>query len=336
MTEEPEGERIEQLVSGIVNPDAVVIENGSGMIIHRMRNLNLDELEIFRAVAETGTVTRAAERLGRVPSNVSTRLRQLEARLATSLFERRNGRLSLSTEGRLLLSYADRILRLSSEAESTVTSGTPGGVLRIGSLESTAGARLPAVFARYHRAYPEVQIELVTGTSAALVNRLTAGEVEAAFVAEPFPAGDFEMQHVFTERLVLITPKSVTAVTSARGLDRTTVIAFATGCSYRRRLDDWLGSAGSVPAHVMEFASYHAIVACVAAGTGIAVVPLSVVHVLRAESEIAVHPLPRRIADARTQLVWRRGHQSLALDALRSAIPRPATDQRSRVAAKIA
>jgi DNA-binding transcriptional LysR family regulator len=164
---------------------------------------------------------------------------------------------------------------------------------------------------------------------------LTAGEVEAAFVAEPFPAGDFEMQHVFTERLALITPKSDTTAITARGLDRTTVIAFAAGCSYRRRLDDWLGSADSVPAQVMEFASYHAIVASVAAGTGIAVVPLSVVHVLHAGSEIAVHPLPRRIADARTQLVWRRGHQSLALDALRSALPRPAGGGRSHVGARI-
>ncbi|HEV8468968.1 MAG TPA: LysR substrate-binding domain-containing protein [Candidatus Limnocylindria bacterium] len=301
-----------------------------------MRNIDLDELEIFRAVAETGAVIRAGERLGRVPSNVSTRLRQLEARLGTPLFERRNGRLSLSTEGRLLLSYADRILRLASEAETTVRSGTPRGLLRIGSLESTAAARLPAVLGRYHRDYPEVQVELVTGTSVALVTRVLADEIEAAFVAEPFPTRDLEMQHVFNERLVLITPRSMTSVDDVRELDRSTLIAFATGCSYRRRIDDWLVAAGCVPAHVMEFTSYHAIVATVAAGTGIAVIPRSVVQVLHVERQVALHPLPRHIADAKTQLVWRRGHRSLALDALRRAIPRPVTEHRQRSARKIA
>lgn len=280
-------------------------------------------MEIFRAVAETGTVTRASELLGRAPSNVSTRLRQLEARLGTPLFERRGGRLALSAQGRLLISYADRLLRLASEAESTVRSGKPRGVLRIGSLESTAAARLPAILSRYHRRYPDVEVELVTGTGGALVARVNAGEIEAAFVAEPFPARDLEMQHAFTERLVLITHSSVRSVSDIRQLDGSVVIGFGAGCSYRRRLDDWLSSGGCVPARVMEFGSYHAIVAMVAAGTGVALVPRSVVQLLRAESEIAQHPLPRRIADARTQLVWRSAHRSLALDGLRSLLPRP-------------
>src|SRR5260221_7776992 len=97
-------------------------------------------------------------------------------------------RLTLSPEGRLLLAYADELLRLASEAQAAVKSGRPRGVFRIGTLESTAAARLPAILARYHRAYPEVQIELVTGTSGALVARVHALEIEAAFVAEPFTA----------------------------------------------------------------------------------------------------------------------------------------------------
>jgi DNA-binding transcriptional LysR family regulator len=86
----------------------------------------------------------------------------------------------------------------------------------------------------------------------------------------------------------------------------------------------------------MEFASYHAIVATVAAGTGIAVIPRSVVRVLHVERQVALHSLPRHIADAKTQLVWRRGHRSLALDALRRAIPRPVTEHRQRSVRKIA
>jgi DNA-binding transcriptional LysR family regulator len=114
------------------------------------------------------------------------------------------------------------------------------------------------------------------------------------------------------------------------------LIVLVIGDTYRKRIDDWLVSAGCVPAHAVEFASYHAIVATVAAGTGIAVIPRSVIQVLSVESQVALHLLPRHVADAKTQLVWCRGHQSLALAALHRVIPRPVTEYRPRSAAKIA
>lgn len=99
-----------------------------------------------------------------------------------------------------------------------------------------------------------------------------------------------------------------------------TVIAFPAGCSYRRRLEDWLGTQSLAAPRVIEFASYHAIIACVAAGTGIAVVPRSVLKVVGAEKQVVVKELPARIGRAKTQLVWRKGHQSIALDALRHLV----------------
>ena len=99
-----------------------------------------------------------------MPSNVATRLKQLEEGLDTKLFHRHSRKLLLSSKGHLLLAYAEQLLRLSAEAELALRSGKPWGKLRIGTLESTAATRLPPVLARYHRANPEVQIELVTGT----------------------------------------------------------------------------------------------------------------------------------------------------------------------------
>jgi DNA-binding transcriptional LysR family regulator len=71
-----------------------------------------------------------------------------------------------------------------------------------------------------------------------------------------------------------------------------TVIAFAVGCSYRRTLEEWLARSKITPERVLEFGSYHAIVACVAAGSGIALVPHSVVHALHAKREVSILPLP--------------------------------------------
>lgn len=276
--------------------------------------MDLVALQIFKTVAEQGGITRAAAKLHRVQSNVTTRVKQLEERLGTKLFLRQNRRLVLSAEGQLLLAYADQLLRLSSEAEAALRSGMPRGTFRIGALESTAGTRLPPILSRYHLAYPEVQIELATGTTGALVARVLGYELEAAFVAEPFAANGLDTQPVFVEELVLITPKSSRRIRTPKDVGQRTVIAFAAGCSYRRRLEAWLGRV--VPDRVMEFGSYHAIVACVAAGAGIAVVPRAVIRLVHAEREVATHPLPPEVAKARTHLVWRSGHQSVALTAL--------------------
>jgi DNA-binding transcriptional LysR family regulator len=271
-------------------------------------------------VAEAGGITKAAARLHRVQSNITTRVKQLEARLGTALFHRHKRRLVLSSEGRTLLAYAERLLALSAEAQAALSNGAPRGLLRIGSLESTAATRLPPVLSRYHLAYPEVRLELVTGTSGALVSRVISGEIEAAFVAEPFTAHGLELQLAFNEELVLIAPKGFAEIRSAKDVAHLPVLAFAAGCSYRRRLEAWLGRAGISPERVMEYGSYHAIVACVAAGCGIAVVPKSVIRAVRPEREVRIHRLPKEIAAAKTQLVWRQAHRSAALEALKGEL----------------
>ena len=279
--------------------------------------MDLAALRIFKSVVENGGINKAAARLHRVPSNVTTRIKQLEEQLATKLFLRVGRRLALSAEGKLLLVYADRLLQLSSEAEAALRDGKPRGTLRIGALESTAASRLPPVLSRYHALYPAVQIELVTGTSGALVSRVHKQDVEAAFVAEPFNADGLETQTVFVEELVLITAKNSGPVRSPKDIENRTVIAFTTGCSYRRRLETWLDAGRIQPDRIIEFQSYHAIIACVAAGSGIAVVPRAVLGLTRAGPNVTITSLPAKIAKTRTQLVWRRDHQSATLDAMK-------------------
>lgn len=285
-----------------------------------MRTIDLDALQIFRAVVTEGGVTQAALRLNRVPSNVTTRVQQLEERLETKLFQRQGRKLVLTAEGKLLLGYAQRLLDLSAEARQALRSGEPRGVLRLGTLESTAASRLPPILSRFHAACPDVQMELVTGTSGALVDRVLNYEIEAAFVAEPFAATNLHCEHAFTEVLALIAPTSAGTIRSPGDLGTRTVIAFPQGCSYRRILENWLGRRRAAPARIMEFASYHAILACVAAGAGVAVVPRSVIEVLRAASQVRAFALPARFAEARTMLICRRGHHSPALDALRREV----------------
>lgn len=282
--------------------------------------MELIELRIFKAVAEQGGITRAAAALNRVQSNVTTRVKRLEERLGARLFDRRGRRMVLSAEGRVLLEYADRLLRLSAEAQAALKRHAPHGVLRLGALESTAATRLPAVLARFHRNYPSVQLELVTTTTAALVDKVLRDELDAALVAEPFAAAGLQTHHVFTEELVLVTARDHPPIHRAADVAQSTLLAFTSGCAYRRRLEGWLGRSNRAAARIMEYGSYHAIVACAAAGGGVAVVPRSVLRATGMEAQLALHPLPAKVAHARTVLVWRRGHQSAALEALRKAL----------------
>jgi DNA-binding transcriptional LysR family regulator len=286
-----------------------------------MRTIDLDSLEIFRTVVQEGGIVRAASKLNRVQSNVTTRIKQLEERLGLQLFRRQGRSLVLSPEGELLLSYAQRLFRLADEAENELRTGKPMGVFRIGSLESTAGSRLAPILSRFHRLYPGVVVELVTGTTCALVQRVTNFEIEAAFVSEPFTAPGLQTQKVFEEDLVLITAKDVPEVTRAPQLAGATLIAFANGCSYRKRLEEWLGSAGVMPARTLEFGSYQAMIACVAAGTGFALVPRSLLVALRAASDVRQHEVPARVRRNYTHLVW-NGVPSTALVRLRTLLDR--------------
>jgi len=266
--------------------------------------MDLTALQIFKSVVEQGGVNKAAAKLHRVPSNVTTRIKQLEEQLGTKLFLRVGRRLALSAAGKMLLPFADQLLRLSSEAEAALRNERPRGTLRIGSLESTAGSRLAPLLSKFHRLYPGVVVELVTGTPGALIQRVSNFEIEAAFVSEPFTAPGLNATKVFEEELVLITSRDVPDVGRASQLAGMTLIAFTNGCSYRKRVEEWLGSANVMPERVMEFASYPAMIACVAAGTGFAIVPASVLQTLRAARNVRQHPLPKRFAHNRTHIVW--------------------------------
>lgn len=289
-----------------------------------MGTIDLVALEIFRTVAEQGGIGRAATKLNRVQSNVTTRVKQLEHSLGVTLFLRQGRGIVLSPEGRVLLSYAERLLQLSAEAESAVRVGVPQGTLRLGALESLAATRLPPILSRFHAAHPAVRIDLVTGTTAALVGRVRTHEVDGALVAQPFDGRELDARVVFIEELVLIGPKGAARIRTPRDIGTRTIIAFATGCAYRQRLEHWLGTR-AVPERVLEFGSYHAIVACVAAGSGIAVAPRSVVRALNADQDVSVHPLPAVVARAPICLVQRPDHRSTTFDLFQREFTRPSS-----------
>jgi DNA-binding transcriptional LysR family regulator len=290
--------------------------------------MELSDLHIFRTVVREGGIVRAARRLHRVPSNITTRIQQLEASIGVQLFTREHNRLALSQNGERLLVYADRMLLLSDEARSVLAGSAPSGVLRLGALESTSASRLPAILAAYHHAFPDVRIELITGTNDALTAAVIDRRVEAAFVAEAPADKALAYQPLFRERLVIISASSHVPIRRPQDVAGDSVIAFPNGCFYRRVLQRWLGERRLPSVRILELGSYHAIVACVASGTGIALAPESVLETVQ-HSAVTRHALPKVHGDVVTPLVWRASEQSPALVALRELLVRPRTKTRS-------
>jgi len=277
--------------------------------------MELSALRIFRAVVREGGITRAAESLHRVQSNVTTRIRQLEDELGVALFIREGKRLHLAPAGHVLLDYADRILGLAEEARVAVHDSRPRGVFRLGAMESTAAVRLPTPLATYSRRYPEVTLELRTGNPTQLSTALLAGEIDAALIAEPVAEVRFEAIVAFEEEPVIVTADTHPSIDDPAATPKT-VIVFEHGCPHRRRLEEWYGARGEAPERTIELGSYHAMLGCVLAGMGAALLPRSVLQTFPESKRLHVYSLPRGKNLLRTLFIWRKGFKSPNVAAL--------------------
>ncbi|MBG4252040.1 LysR family transcriptional regulator [Pseudomonas aeruginosa] len=279
--------------------------------------MDLSSLEIFRAVAHEASVTRAAQQLQRAQSNVTTRIRQLEEDLGVELFLRDGKRMSLTERGSEFLAYAEQLLALADEARQSMHPAEPGGRLRLGSMESTAASRLPALLASYHKACPRVALEVSTGTSRALFDGGRARRLDCARVAAgPGWAGELDGsglrgEPLFREELLMILPAEHPPVHDVAEVRLRTLAGFARGCTYRQLAEDSLGT----PLTVQEVGSYHAILACVAAGACVGVLPRSVLQLLGTPP---LRSLP--LAEVDTWLVWREGYATAAFERWRGVL----------------
>lgn len=278
--------------------------------------LDIASLEVFRAVVRHGGVSKAAAHLNRVQSSVSTRLRQMEDQLGEPLFLRDNKRMTLTDAGRNLLPYAERMMTLAREAADAVKTKDLNGPFSIGAMESTAAARLPKVLSRFHDEHPGVSVRLTTATAGALQNGLGNEEMDVAFIAEPVSNKSFQTRSVFTEELCLVAASSFGPIENSAALTGRTIIAFEEGCAYRRHLNNWLLGEQASPGTTLSVGSYLAMLACVSAGTGFAVMPKSVLSIIDVHGTLKSRNLPGRYSAIETLMVWRKNYASPKLDAL--------------------
>lgn len=285
--------------------------------------MDLTQLEMFNAIAETGSITAAAKRVHRVPSNLTTRIRQLEAGLGAELFIRENQRLRLSPAGHSFLDYSRRILALVEEARTVVSGEAPRGALALGSLESTAAVRIPVILAEFNRRFERIHLTLSTGPSGEMIDGVLEGTLAAAFVDGPVLHPALEGVAVFDEEMVVIAPANHNPIRRAQDVNGENIYTFRANCSYRRHFESWFHDDEATPGKIYEMESYHGMLACVIAGAGLALMPRSMLESMPGSHQVSVWTLAQGWSRLATWLIWRRGAKTPQLAAFTELLPKP-------------
>lgn len=280
--------------------------------------MELSDIKTFAAVARAGGITRAAEELNTVQSNVTQRVKALEAEIGTALFERHARGMTLTGAGKRLLPYAQKIAALSREALLAARDdGEPKGPLAIGSMETTAAVRLPPLLADFHRRCPAVRLSLRTAPTADLVAAVLDGTLDGAFVAGPISHDDLTATSAFREELVLVSARRWASLAELRaGTPESgpTALVFRTGCTYRQRLEQVFVEFGWPSAARFELGTLDGMIGCVAADMGVTLLPRAVVECSAMSGSVSIHALNASHTRVETLFIQRRaGHQTSAL-----------------------
>lgn len=262
-------------------------------------------LKTFLAVVAAGSFSAAAEIMCCVQSNITARVRRLEAHLGQPVFERGKGGAHLTVFGELLRTHAqDLIDRFEMSERVLLDAAGRSAPLRLGAMETTTAGRLPPILNALRQECPTAPISLRTGPTGELLSLLWDRKIDAAFVAGPVDENRFRSKAAFHERLVLVRPaQSAQAPNDYAG----SLLAFRTGCSYRATAEEWLRSQGKSDTDVIEMGTLDGILGCVEAGMGFAVVPERTVSAHNGGALDAM-PLPEPYSDSTTHLTWRNDH----------------------------
>jgi DNA-binding transcriptional LysR family regulator len=239
--------------------------------------LNLDHLQTFRLVVETGSFSAAADRLGLSQPAVSLHIKQLEAGLKSRLLERVGRRAKPTAAGVELLTQAHQVhasveglLRAMASHSAEVS-----GNVSIGTGATACLYFLPRALQSLRARYPRLHVLVRTGNTADFVRAVEDNTLDLALVTLPVRSRSLAVVEIMDDEFVAIGPREAKLpqrLTPA-GLSRRPLVLFEPAANTRVLIDEWFGAAGDAPVPVMELGSVEAIKGMVGAGLGLSIVP---------------------------------------------------------------
>jgi LysR family transcriptional regulator, low CO2-responsive transcriptional regulator len=228
--------------------------------------MEIRQLRAFVAIAETKTFTAGAKRVNVTQAAISMQIKQIEDEIGVPLFIRTPRRILMTEAGDHLLERARKILREHDTAllEIAELAGAEHGRLRLGSASAMfATIQLPQILQKLKAKFPNAEVTVSSGTSAALVERITHGDVDVAFVSLPVEASNIQTELLFSDEVCAIAhpqhPLSKQKVISAATLANEQLILGEQGGNTRRQIDEFFQQVGVKPHVVMELSRQEAI-----------------------------------------------------------------------------
>lgn len=251
-------------------------------------------VEVFVAMAEEGSVSGAARRLGASLSAVSQQLSNLERALGAPLLDRAARPMALTPEGALFLRRAQAILNEAALARAELAARDLAGLtrLRLGLIEDLESEVTPRLLTAMGSELTSCHFLLETGASHHLLERLEARALEVAVAAQNGPAPDWmEVHPLLAEPFVMAVPPG--GAGQGAGLPDLPFIHYTARHMMGRMIEGWLARQGLTLPYRFELDSYHAILAMVAAGSGWTIItPLGLHAAQRFRGAVEVRPLP--------------------------------------------
>jgi DNA-binding transcriptional LysR family regulator len=168
----------------------------------------LDDLRVFCALAEAGTLTAAADQVALSLPAVSARLKALEDAFGTALCERSPKGVTLTAAGQRLLAHARDLLEKASLTNEDVAdfARTPRGQVRMAANTTAISEHMPELLARFLAAHPRIDIALTEAVSAEVVKQVREGQVDIGIYSPDFLVSDLVSFPFRDDQLVVIVP----------------------------------------------------------------------------------------------------------------------------------
>lgn len=241
--------------------------------------MDLRQLEMFQAIVETGTFTRAGEKLDVSQSAVSRQIRLLEEELGDQIFKRVHKKIQLTPTGEAVLQYSRKIfneVRLMVSEISDLTHLRRGGLQIAGGM-SVCTYLFPHLLKEYQSRYPKIQLTIATGTNEEVLRLLRANETDLALLSLPFHEEDLEIRPVLTEEMVLVMDREHPLASKKevlfKDLPPYAFIHFERGSNTRKLIDQIFSEEGVHFPSIMELQNVEIMKPLVEIGLGISMIP---------------------------------------------------------------
>jgi len=284
--------------------------------------MDLTLIRSFLAVAETGTITEAAERIGITQPALSRRLQQFEDHLGVPLLMRGRKGATLTEIGRLVQSEAQGIVAHYERMQEMVSSHRhlEGGTVRIGGGATAVSYMLPEAIAAFQAAHPQVRFQMREAGSSEIADDVVAGHLELGVVTLPVRDRELDVTPLTTDRIVLVARQDHPLARRRRvridDLADQAFVAFEAGSALRQIIDSKLRDAGVEVNVVMELRSIPAILRMVSTTGNLAFVSQLG---MEQQTDVVAVPVQGLRIERRLAVIARRG---VALSPAASAFTR--------------